>query len=341
MNFDTGSSVLWVHSESCSRGSIACRIHRRYNSGASRTHKKHGGVFGIKYEMGSAEGFYSYDVLRMGGLRASGQLFAEAVKTTTFDDANWDGVMGLGFPKEGLKSPLDNFQAQGFINQRHFSFKLNSKASSTESSELIIGGVDSAHYTGKMHFFPVTRAYYWQFRMESVSVSTDSINLCVGGCEAILDTGSSLMLGPKEEIKRLNLDVLNAKYDARHDRYYLHCSAVRGLPNISFTMKDKNGRFVKYTLKPRHYIRMFKVCSLSSFHCNAKFLFELQTHTLYHFISHFFVQTKKGDICLTEFSGVKSKLWVLGDTFLRRYVSYYNMDTKEVGLAVAVNFAKH
>lgn len=265
MNFDTGSSIFWVYSAKCDQLSEACRKSRRYDSSKSRTYKQYGGSFHIKYEKGSADGFYLKDILRMGGLRAAMQIVGEAVNSTTFDDAKWDGIFGLGFPssKQQFLSPLDNFLNDGFIKERHFSFKLNSAGSGAIGGELIIGGVDKAHFTGKMYFFPVTRARHWQLRMESVAIQKTGVTLCVGGCDVILDTGSSLILGPYADIEKLNVEILKAKLNERHKRYYLHCSTVNDLPVIQFVLKNKANHIKKYSLKPKQYIRRFKVCALS------------------------------------------------------------------------------
>lgn len=269
MNFDTGSSIFWVYSAKCHRESKACRNSRRYDSSISLTYRPHGSKFRIRYEKGSADGFFSFDTLKMGVLRAAKQFFAEAVNSTTFDDTKWDGIFGLGFPSPGeqnlFQSPLSNFKNDGFIKQRDFSFKLNSAATSTRGGELIIGGVDKSHYTGRMHFFAVTRAHHWQLQMESVSIPTAGVTFCVRGCDVIIDTGSSIIMGPHNDIDKLHFEVLGAKLNLRHNRYYLHCSAVNGLPTIQFVLRNKRNHIKKFSLKPQEYIRKFKVCALSSF----------------------------------------------------------------------------
>lgn len=271
---DTGSSNLWVHSAGCNRESKACRTHNRYDSSASQTYRKDGNEFIVQYGKGSAEGFYSYDTLRMGALEAPGLRFAEALKTTTFDNGKWDGIFGFGFPLENrlMKSPLDYFKDQGFIKKRDFSIKLNAEAKSANGGELVIGGIDPAHYMDVLYSFPLKKSRHWQVKLEGVQILSKSINLCVGECMAILDSGTSIIVGPPEQIRQLNV-ILKAVKHPHHKRYVVDCSTVRNLPEIGFKMRDTKNEKIMFTLKPRHYIRIYSVCIYIRFVSN--YIFQL------------------------------------------------------------------
>lgn len=92
---DTGSSNLWVPSQSC--GSIACYLHQKYDSSASSTYKKNGSEFGIRYGSGEVAGFISNDLLRIGDLKIKNQLFGEATSEPglAFAFGRFDGILGL------------------------------------------------------------------------------------------------------------------------------------------------------------------------------------------------------------------------------------------------------
>lgn len=96
--------------------------------------------------------------------------------------------------------------------------------------ELLLGGTDPKYYSGDFFYVNVTRQAYWQIHMDRWvaliprcrTVSETSTDLCVSvcvcvssmavgselflckeGCEAIVDTGTSMITGPKEEVKAL------------------------------------------------------------------------------------------------------------------------------------------
>lgn len=254
---DTGSSICWVYSASCNRDSYACRSHRHYDSGASSTYKKHGGRFRKHYGNGMGEGFVSSDKFGIGNLRGDAITFGEATDSTTFDDAKYDGIMGLGLPSPKLRSPLDSLKQ---LAERQFSIKLSPNIS--EGGELVIGGVVDEHFTGAMHLFGVTitNANYWLLRMVAVSVRTANFRICAGGCNVIVSSGSSFISGPRKEIHDLHMKVFKAMHNKDFDRYFVHCNSIDELPTVRFTLKDKNGRSVSFPLKPQYYVRKFQVC---------------------------------------------------------------------------------
>lgn len=51
---------------------------------------------------------------------------------------------------------------------------------------------------------PVTRRAYWQFDLDAINISSSNASPCKGGCQAIADSGTSLLVGPTEEISKIN-----------------------------------------------------------------------------------------------------------------------------------------
>ena len=234
--FDTGSSNLWVPSATCAWWQLACRLHSRYDSRASETYRRNGTRFAIQYGSGSLSGYFSEDTLSIGSaLSVPGQRFAEASREPgiAFLAARFDGILGLGFPEiavGGARPPFFKMLDQGLLPVPVFSFWLNRDAGEEGElgGELTFGGVDPSRFEGERTWAPVTRRGYWQFEMDSLAVgrgagpdgsregeeekepgpsvapSSFAYEACRGGCQAIADSGTSLLVGPSEEIAAIN-----------------------------------------------------------------------------------------------------------------------------------------
>jgi len=106
---DTGSSNLWVPGPKCR--SIACFLHRKYDSSKSSTFKANGTNFAIAYGSGSLEGFMDSDTVTLGGLTVKNQVFGESVKEPglAFVAGRFDGILGMGFPAISVKGAVPVF----------------------------------------------------------------------------------------------------------------------------------------------------------------------------------------------------------------------------------------
>lgn len=140
---DTGSSNLWVPSTHCN--SIACFLHRRFDSSGSSTFKKNGTEFAIRYGTGNLEGIISNDVLHISDLTVKYQEFGESVKEPgiTFALGRFDGILGLGYDTIAVQKvvpPFYNIVSQGLVDEPIFSFWLNRAGEGGEGGEMVIGG---------------------------------------------------------------------------------------------------------------------------------------------------------------------------------------------------------
>ena len=202
---DTGSSNLWIPSKKCADSNIACLLHSKYDSTKSSTYVANGTAYSIRYGSGSCSGFMSTDQVSVGGLTVGRQGFAEVTKEpgVAFIAAHFDGILGLGFKSIAVTGAVPwwyHAVDQHLVDEPVFAFYLNRKAGG--DGELLLGGVDEAHYSGDFHYVPLTNETYWEFAMDGVAVGADKY--CVGGCKAIADSGTSLLAGPKAAVQQIN-----------------------------------------------------------------------------------------------------------------------------------------
>ncbi|ELK05888.1 Chymosin [Pteropus alecto] len=197
--FDTGSSDLWVPSVYCK--SDACKNHRRFNSSESSTFQKLGQPLSIQYGTGSMEGILGSDTVTVSNIVDSRQTVGLSTQEPgdVFTYFEFDGILGLAYPSLAAKDSVpvfDNMMKHHLVAQDLFSVYMSRN---DQGSMLTLGAIDSSYYRGSLHWVPVTVREYWQFTVDSVTVD-GVVVACDGGCQAILDTGTSMLVGPSSDI---------------------------------------------------------------------------------------------------------------------------------------------
>lgn len=233
---DTGSSNLWVPSSKCT--SIACYLHNKYESSSSSTYKKNGSSFEIQYGSGSMKGFVSQDTLQIGDLTIKNQDFAEATEEPglAFAFGKFDGILGMGYDTISVNKIVPPFYQmidQKLIDESVFAFYLSKDG---EGSEVVFGGSDKDHYTGKITNIPIRRKAYWEVDLDAITVDGESASYDDAGI--ILDTGTSLIALETDLAEMLNKQIGGKK--GYSGTYTIECNTRDSLPDITFTLAGHN-----------------------------------------------------------------------------------------------------
>ncbi|CAI9166995.1 unnamed protein product [Rangifer tarandus platyrhynchus] len=225
--FDTGSSDLWVPSMFCS--SPTCSSHVLFRHRESSTFCPTDREFSLEYSVGRMRGVVVYDTVRIGDLVSTDQAFGLSMEHSGFEGRPIDGILGLNYPDlsfTGGTPIFDKLMNDGAISEPVFAFYLSKIK--PEGSVVMFGGVDKSYYQGALNWVPLIQANDWHVHMDRISINSRVI-ACNGGCEAFVDTGTSLILGPR----RLVDNILRLFGATKH---YVSCSAVNTLPSINFTI---------------------------------------------------------------------------------------------------------
>ncbi|KAF2711700.1 peptidase A1 [Pleomassaria siparia CBS 279.74] len=294
---DTGSSNLWVPSTDCN--SIACYLHTKYDHSSSSTYKKNGSEFEIRYGSGSLSGYVSQDTFEIGDLKVKNQDFAEATSEPglAFAFGRFDGILGLGYDTISVNHIVPPFY--NMLEQKLLDEPLFAfylgDTNSGEESEVTFGGINKDHYTGNLTKIPLRRKAYWEVDLDAITFGDSTAELDNTG--VILDTGTSLIALPSTIAELLNKEIGAKK--SYNGQYTVECDTRDSLPDLTFTLTGHD-----FTIGPYDYI------------------LEVQGSCISAFMG-------------MDFPEPVGPLAILGDAFLRRWYSVYDVGSNSVGLAKA------
>ncbi|KAG9467652.1 cathepsin E [Eleutherodactylus coqui] len=298
--FDTGSSNLWVPSVYCT--SKACLEHSRFKASKSSTYKTDSQPFFIQYGTGNLTGILGIDQVNVQGITVQNQVFAESVSEpgSTFQDANFDGILGLAYPNlavDGCTPVFDNMIAQSLVEEPIFAVYMSRDPNSQEGGELVLGGYDASRFSGQLNWVPVTVQGYWQIQVDSILVGGE-VAFCSEGCQAIVDTGTSMITGPSSDILQLQGYIGATETDGE---YGVSCSNLDSMLTVTFVIGGTD-----YNLSPEQY-----TLQDGENFCSSGF---------------------QG----MDIAPPSGPLWILGDVFIGQFYSVFDRGYNRVGLAPVI-----
>jgi saccharopepsin len=239
--------------------------------------------------------------LRIGSLTIPKQDFAEVTSEPglAFMLAKFDGILGLAYNSisvNHITPPIYNAIDQGLLDEPVFAFRLgDTSKDSNNGGVATFGGIDQDQYTGRITYLPVRRKAYWEVEFDAITLGDESAEL--DGTGAAIDTGTSLIVLPSGLAEMINA-MIGAK-KSWNGQYTLDCESRESLPDLTLTLAGYN-----FTISPYDY-------------------------TL-----------DAGGSCISAFTPMDlpapiGPMAIIGDAFLRRYYSVYDIGRDAVGLAAS------
>ncbi|KAL1408673.1 hypothetical protein Q8F55_005486 [Vanrija albida] len=252
VHMDTGSSDLYVFDQRCA--APGCRNSpTKFFSQQSSTYRDPGiQPKNITFGIGYSAGPFGQDRVAMAGFYVQDQIFMRA---TDHDDGylgtNTTGLMGLAWSTLSIAkiTPWWQTLASGW-RDKEFGFYLarvnptTLAAATTDrynspawiGGRVTFGGLDQTLYQGQVNYVPLLGQDYWRVPLDAFTVNgrpfvaraTDSQN------SAIIDTGSTLVIGPQAAVDKMYSAIQGArKMTGQYSGYWQYpCNA---LTSISFT----------------------------------------------------------------------------------------------------------
>ena len=237
--------------------------------------------------------------MRIGDLKVKHQLFAEVTEEPglTFAFARFDGILGMAYDTISVNKIPPPFY--NMLDQKLLDEPVFAfslgDTASGSESEVTFGGMDKDRFSGKMVNIPLRRKAYWEINFDALTFGKETAELDNTG--AILDTGTSLLVFPTTFAELLNKEIGAKK--SFNGQYTVECEKRDSLPDMTFTLSGYN-------------------FSITAF----DYILEVQGS------------------CISAFTGMDfpepvGPLAILGDAFLRKWYSVYDLGNDAVGLAKA------
>lgn len=295
--FDTGSSNLWINSDQCF--SQACLIHKRFKPSNSKTYKKLDMEMSVQFGTGYIDGFLAQDTFVLGPLRIENQAFGQITNEVgqVFVSGKFDGILGLSFPSlsaASYKPVFDSVISQNLLSNNMFSFYMT--ALPKQDSAILLGAPARDLYEGELVWVDVSRPLYWEINLIDIEYDGVSLGVCPDGpCKAVVDTGTSLLTGPSQDVTKL----------LRKLRVHRDCTEQQHLKTITYVIGDKKGTH-RFSITPEHYI-------LKSAPRNDAFGKPISQYCRAGFMA-------------LDVPRPRGPLWILGDIFFRQYYTVFDRD---------------
>lgn len=301
--WDTGSSDLWVPRKGCqncgyclpfTENTSVCKD--KYDSTQSTDYEEDGSDFAIQYGSGSVTGFFSKDTVTLAqDIAVKHQKFAEVNDAlgmgVGYIMGKFDGILGLAFDSIAIggSTVFGSAIEQGLVKDPMFAFYLGDDS----DGELTLGGYDKSKFSGELAWVGLQKATYWQVKLDGAKMGSYSTK----DTNCIIDSGTSLLVGPKAEVSKLASKV--GATQTPMGQYTIDCAQVDSLPPVVFTIDGKD-----YSIDGKDTVIQ------SSGLCLFAFM----------------------GMDLPE----GAPQWILGDVFMRKYYTVFDQGNKRIGFAPAV-----
>jgi hypothetical protein len=241
------------------------------------------------------------DNIGWGSSTVKSQIFAEVDDVSGLGAAyalgKFDGILGMGFYAISADGTPTVFD--DLYQQKlitSYVFAFYLTSDPSKNGELTLGGYDSTHYSGTIQYVNVTSATYWETKLDFLRLGTTSETTAT---KVILDTGTSTLAGPSADVANIAKQI-GAIPVGTTGEYIIACVKANSLPNITVGM----GGYT-FTLTGKDYL----------------------------------IDQGTPD-CVLGILGIDipaptGPLWIMGDVFIRKYYTIFDVGAKRLGFALA------
>ncbi|PPQ65448.1 hypothetical protein CVT26_000100 [Gymnopilus dilepis] len=313
---DTGSSDLWLASDTCTDCDPSTPLFQTSKSTSLQPSNSLNSQVVIRYGSGSVAGNLASDTVTMGGFTISQQTFLVVDRLTSgLLDGSVSGIMGLAFQSIASTRATPFWQALANNNQlssQELSFWLtradpNSQTQNVPGGVFTLGGTNSSLFSGDIDFqdMPVSQPSFWLLSLSAVTVQGKSVQITTGNSAvSAIDTGTTLIGGPSNDVAAIWAAVPGSgPSDANQGFFHFPCNTQ---VNVTLSFGGK-----AWPINPQD-MNIGQESRGSSLCLGAIFDLSMGTNIP---------------------AGSGNPNWVVGDTFLKNVYSVFRASPPSVGFA--------
>lgn len=299
MLLDTGAANTWVMSSDCK--TKACQIHNTFGSEDSNTLTVTDADWDVTYGTGSVSGVVVQDSMSFAGFDLSLEFGSATITSDDFLNYPMDGILGLGLskPNAHISTVMKAMADEKFLDKNIVGINLQRNSDGAKDGQITFGAIDESKFSGEVTYTDIIpNNYKWEIPIDDAIV--DGTPAKFKGKSALVDTGTSFMLLPREDAKLLHSLIPDAVEDGK-ENFKVPCSTTTSVEiSISGT---------KYTISHKDYVgradHTGKMCSSS----------------------------------IAGHQPFGEDQWLLGVVFLKNVYSIFDFDKERIGMLLCWPFS--
>lgn len=244
MLVDTGAANTWVMGSDCT--TKACIAHNTFGKANSGTLQVTKTPWNVTYGTGKVSGVVVNDTVSMAGFTLPLAFGSASETSDDFLTYPMDGILGLGRSKSnvmGVPTVMETLQSAKLLKANLLGVNLQRNADGAMDGEVNFGTVDSAKFTGSLSYTPsVSHDGLWEVPVDDAGLN--DVGCKFSGKTAIIDTGTSFVLMPPDDAKKLLTQIPNTQQNG--ESFNIPCSTTTA---VQFTFSG-----VTYNVSPKDYL---------------------------------------------------------------------------------------
>lgn len=243
MLLDTGAGSTWVMGSDCE--TKPCTMHDTWDPSTSKTYEDPKGTFAVDYGSGSVEGSTAMDSISLGGMDVTTKFGVADKASDHFNHFPFDGVLGLSMAKSATGNFALALKDSKKLKSNIFSIYLDRGTSDENQGELTLGGINGDKYTGDIGYTNIAKDASTDWAIPLDDIGADEKTLGINSRLAFIDSGTSFIFGPPEDVKALHKLIPGTTSDDGVN-WRVPCDTKK---KLTFTFSGK-----RYTVAPIDYI---------------------------------------------------------------------------------------